>query len=62
MLEPNALTGATIDRAADRRRRDAGWLAAQRADRRARAVVLGDEWIADSGAGRRSIGDRLADG
>ncbi|MEV4418920.1 NAD(+) diphosphatase [Patulibacter sp. NPDC049589] len=50
MLEPNALTGADIDRAADRRRRDADWVRAQRLDPRARAVVLGDAGVRASGS------------
>lgn len=51
MLEPNALTGAEIDRAADRRRRDPAWQRGQRADPRARAVVLGDAGVrASAGA------------
>jgi NAD+ diphosphatase len=45
MLEPNALTGAEIDRAADRRRRDPDWLRTQREDPRARALVLGDAGV-----------------
>ena len=45
MTGPNALTGAEIDRAEDHRRRDDDWLAAQRADPRARAVVLGDAGV-----------------
>ena len=49
MAEQNALTGAEIDRAADRRRRDHDWLRAQRSHPGARAVVLGD-------AGVRAIG------
>lgn len=45
MPEQNALTGAEIDRAADRRRRDPEWLRARRADPAARAVVLGDAGV-----------------
>lgn len=45
MPEPNALTGAELDRAADRRRRDAGWLAAQAEHPAARTLVLGDAGI-----------------
>lgn len=48
MAEPNALTGAGIDRAADRRRRDAAWLVAQRTHVSARAVVLGDAGVRGS--------------
>jgi NAD+ diphosphatase len=50
MPEPNAFTGAELDRAADRRRRDTDWLAAQRADPAARAVVLGDAGVRVHGA------------
>jgi NAD+ diphosphatase len=45
MTEPNALTGALIDRAADRRRRDPAWLEAQHGDPAARALVLGDAGV-----------------
>ncbi len=45
MLEPNALTGAAIDRAADRRRRDGAWLEAQRGHAGARVVMLGDAGV-----------------
>jgi NAD+ diphosphatase len=48
----NAFTGVRLDRASDRRRRDDGWLAAQRADPGARAVLAGD-------AGVTLDGDRL---
>jgi NAD+ diphosphatase len=41
----NAFTGARLDRAGDRRRRDPAWVAAQRADPAARAVVAGDEGV-----------------
>ena len=41
----NAFTGAALDRAGDSRRRDAEWLAAQRADANARAVVAGDRGL-----------------
>jgi NAD+ diphosphatase len=37
--DPNAFTGAALDRAGDARRRDAAWLAAQRAHPAARAVL-----------------------
>ena len=53
MAERTALTGAEIDRAADPRRRDEAWVAAQSADPAARAVVLGD-------AGVRGEGSRIA--
>jgi NAD+ diphosphatase len=49
MLDPNALTGAEIDRAADRRRRDPEWLRAQREDPAARALVLGDAGVRGRG-------------
>jgi NAD+ diphosphatase len=52
MPERNALSGAEIDRAADRRRRDPEWLRAQRRDPHARALILGD-------AGVRTVGDAL---
>ena len=45
MLEPNALTGAAIDRAADRRRRDGVWLDEQRAHAGARVVLLSDAGV-----------------
>ena len=48
----NAFTGARLDRAGDRRR-DAAWVAAQRADPAARALLAGD-------AGVTLDGDRLA--
>jgi len=50
---PNAFTGARLDRAGDGRRRDAGWVAAQRDHPAARAVLAGDEGIVMDG-------DRLA--
>ena len=51
MAEPNALTGAAIDRVADRRRRDDGWLAEQHVHAGARVVMLGDAGVrAVSGA------------
>jgi NAD+ diphosphatase len=53
MLEPNALTGAEIDRAADSRRRDPEWVAGRARDPEARALVLGD-------AGVRVVGSTLA--
>jgi NAD+ diphosphatase len=49
----NAFTGARLDRAGDGRRRDAGWVAAQRAHPGARAVLAGSEGIVMDG-------DRLA--
>ena len=51
-MDPNALTGASVDRAEDGRRRDPGWVAEQRGHERARAVVAGD-------AGVLVEGDRL---
>lgn len=45
MPKPNALTGAQIERPADALRRDEDWLAAQRADPAARALVLGDAGV-----------------
>jgi NAD+ diphosphatase len=51
-VDPNALTGAAVDRAEDGRRRDPGWVAEQRGHERARAVVAGD-------AGVLIEGDRL---
>jgi NAD+ diphosphatase len=49
----SAFTGARLDRAGDARRRDPGWVAAQRAHPAARAVLVGDEGIVMDG-------DRLA--
>jgi NAD+ diphosphatase len=43
--EPNAFTGAALDRASDGRRLDAAWLAEQRADPAARALVAGDRGL-----------------
>src|SRR5205085_12216964 len=43
--EPNAFTGAALDRAGDGRRRDVGWLAEQRAHPAARALVAGDRGL-----------------
>ena len=51
MPQPNALSGAEIDRAADRRRRDGDWLEAQRADPKARALVLSDAGVRGSANG-----------
>ena len=45
MTEPNAFTGAVLDRAGDSRRRDPKWVAAQRAHPGARAVVAGDRGL-----------------
>ena len=44
--EPNAFTGAALDRAADGRRRDAAWLESCRADPRARVLVAGTAGVA----------------
>ena len=52
MPDPITFTGAALDRAAEHRQ-DAGWLAAQRADPRARAIVVSD-------AGVQIAGERLA--
>ncbi len=52
MPEPNAFAGAALDRAADGRRRDGTWLAAQRAHPHARALVAGS-------AGVRAAGDAI---
>jgi NAD+ diphosphatase len=41
----NAFTGAALDRAGDGRRQDPAWLAAQRADPAARALVAGDRGL-----------------
>ena len=49
----NAFTGARLDRAADSRRRDPDWIAAQLAHPAARALLAGDEGIVLDG-------DRLA--
>jgi NAD+ diphosphatase len=50
--DANAFTGAALDRVGDERRRDAGWVAEQRAHPGARAVLAGD-------AGVMMEGDRL---
>ena len=50
MPQPNALSGAEIDRVADRRRRDLDWLTAQREHGAARAVVLSDAGARAAGA------------
>lgn len=44
MSDPNTFTGAAVDRAGERRT-DAAWVAAQRADPAARAVVAGRDGI-----------------
>jgi len=44
-VDPNAFTGAALDRAGDGRRQDAGWLAEQRAHPAARALVAGDRGL-----------------
>lgn len=64
MGEPTALTGAQIDRIADRRRRDPSWLAAQWADPAARAIVLGDAGVradATGGVARVPLAEALGD-
>jgi NAD+ diphosphatase len=48
---PNTFAGAGLDRAGEHRR-DAGWVAARRADPAARAVVVGSEGVALDGEGR----------
>lgn len=45
MPEPNTFAGSQLDRAADRRRRDDSWLAAQYAHTSARAVVAGSAGV-----------------
>lgn len=47
-MEPTAFTGARLDRADDGRRRDPEWVAAQRADPRARVLLAGTAGIAMS--------------
>ncbi len=47
-LESNAFTGVQLDRAADGRRRDDAWVAAQEADPHARALLAGTAGIAVS--------------
>ncbi len=44
-MDPNAFTGAALDRAGDGRRRHAEWLAEQRAHPAARALVAGDRGL-----------------
>ena len=51
MSEPNAFTGASVDRAGDGRRRDREWLERQRRDPRARALRLGDRGLRTAGGG-----------
>jgi NAD+ diphosphatase len=46
VLQPNAFTGARLDRAADGRRRDEDWLAALVVDPRARVLVAGTAGVA----------------
>jgi NAD+ diphosphatase len=46
VLNPNAFTGAQLDRASDGRRRDDAWLTAQQADPRARVLVAGTAGVA----------------
>jgi NAD+ diphosphatase len=53
VTEPNAFTGAALDRGGDRERQDPDWVAAQYADPAARAVVAGT-------VGIRLAGGRLA--
>ncbi|MDQ8047375.1 MAG: NAD(+) diphosphatase [Solirubrobacteraceae bacterium] len=48
-VEPNALTGAQIDRATDASRRGPEWIAEQRRDPRARALLLGDAGVRAAG-------------
>src|SRR4051794_27042028 len=43
--EPNAFTGAALDRAGDGRRQDPEWLAGQREHPGARALVAGDRGL-----------------
>jgi NAD+ diphosphatase len=59
VTEPNAFTGATLDRAGDSRRRDLKWVAEQRAHPGARAVVAGDRGlrIADGRLERVPLGE-----
>jgi NAD+ diphosphatase len=45
-VEPNTFTGALLDRAEDRRRRDPDWMAAQLEHPRARALVAGSGGVA----------------
>jgi NAD+ diphosphatase len=53
VTEPNAFSGAALDRGSDSRRQDPEWIAAQRGDPRARAVVAGS-------AGLQVVDRRLA--
>ena len=46
VLDPNAFTGAELDRASDGRRRDDVWLAAHWADSRARVLAAGTAGVA----------------
>jgi NAD+ diphosphatase len=54
--EPNAFSGARLDRAADQRK-DPGWVFAQRAHPRARALVAGDAGVhlTEAGAPRLAL-------
>jgi NAD+ diphosphatase len=49
VTEPNAFTGAALDRVGDSRRRDADWVAAQVAHPGARAVIAGDRGLRVAG-------------
>jgi NAD+ diphosphatase len=61
--EPNAFTGAALDRAADGRRRDGAWLAAQRAHPHARALIAGSAGVrAPGGAIELEPLERALDG
>jgi NAD+ diphosphatase len=50
VTEPNAFTGALLDRAGDARRRDPAWLAGLRAHAGARAIVAGSRGVRVDGA------------
>jgi NAD+ diphosphatase len=50
VTEPNAFTGALLDRADDSRRRDPQWLAGQREHPGARAIVAGNRGLRVEGA------------
>ncbi len=52
MTEPNAFTGALLDRADDARRRDAAWLSRQREHPGARAIVAGSRGLRVEGGSR----------
>jgi NAD+ diphosphatase len=49
VTEPNAFTGAALDRVGDSRRRDPEWIAEQRSHPGARAVVAGDRGLRTAG-------------